>query len=244
MMHQISLGFADYIMMFWLVLGLPVWSYWDHKRFERALTAGDAGVLRNSYLKTLYMLWGPTLCIVGFWFASGRAFEALGLSITPTLSGAIGLGVALLLTALLSAQVYQAKNNKDVAAKFMKELARSPSVEKILPKTEADYRLFKGLSITAGLTEEILFRGYLIWALSFWMESWLAALLSLAAFVLAHLYQGTTEAIVKVTITGGALTLLYLLSGSLVPAIILHAVIDLTSGATCWHARRTSAQAA
>jgi len=244
MIDQNPLEIADYAMMFLLVIGLPVWSYWDHGRFERDFASGDATVLRTSYIKTLYMLWTPTLIMMAFWLVSGRSYDELGLSLEPTVSGAIGLVVVLGITGLLVAQVYQAKTNKEVAAKFMAELERSPAVDNFLPKTDSDYRLFKGLSITAGITEEILFRGYLIWAFSFWMDSWIAALLSLAAFVLAHLYQGTTEAIVKVTITGGALTLLYMLSGSLVPAIILHAAIDLTSGATCWHARRTSGQSA
>ena len=244
MVDQSLLEFADYIMMFLLMVALPIWSYWDHKRFERDLLSGDATVLRTSYIKTLYMLWILTLFVMVFWLISGRDLAALGLSLAPTVSGAIGLGVVLVITGLLTAQVFQAKNNKEVAAKFMAELERSPSVDNFLPKTEDEYRLFKGLSITAGITEEILFRGYLIWVFSFWMESWLAALLSLAAFASVHLYQGSTEAIVKVTLTGGILTLLYLLSGSLVPAIILHAAIDLTSGATCWHARRNSQQTA
>jgi len=244
MVDQTPLELADYIMMFLLMIALPIWSYWDHKRFERDLSSGDAAVLRTSYIKTLYLLWTPTLLITVLWLVSARDFGALGLSLAPTVSGAIGLGVVLVITGLLTAQVFQAKNNKEVAAKFMAELERSPSVDNFLPKTEDEYRLFKGLSITAGITEEILFRGYLIWAFSHWTESWLAALLSLAAFTLAHLYQGTTEAIGKVALTGGILTLLYMLSGSLIPAIILHAVIDLTSGATCWYARRNGQQTA
>jgi len=238
MTAPIPLEIFDYVMVFWLAIILPVWSYWDHQGFERELEAGNSKAIRSAYLKTYYALWTPTLLLAVYWFVSGRPYGALGLSLTPTLSAAIGMVVALIIAAILTAQVFQAKNNSETAAQVRTELRRSPSIEKILPKTETDYRLFQGLSISAGITEEILYRGYLIWAFSFWMESWLAALLALAVFALAHLYQGTSEAILKVTLTGGALSLLYLLSGSLLPAILLHAAIDLTSGATCWYANR------
>ena len=239
-----QLSFLDYGLIALVALGLPVLSIWDHKRFERKLEIDNGGALRSMYLSGMGMLWLPTMLIIGHWLYAGRNLADMGLSIAPTIAGGIGLAVALLAAAQLTAQVFQVRRSADAAEQVLKELRRTPALEKILPKTPADYALFKGLSVTAGITEEIMFRGYLIWGFSFWMESWLAALLALAAFVLAHLYQDSKEALVKVALTGGALTLLYMLSGSLIPAIILHAVIDLTSGAACWHARQKKPETA
>ena len=234
---------VDYAFMTLLAIGLPIWSFFAHKRFEAKLESGDAKALRATYIDTLWMLWIPTLAVLAFWLFMARPFAGLGLSFASTFANGIGLAVALLIIAVLIPQIFQVQRSEDEAAKVLAQIERSPGIKKILPKTSADYALFKGLSVTAGVTEEILFRGYLIWIFSFWMESWLAALLSLVAFVLAHLYQDSKEALVKVALTGGALTLLYMLSGSLIPAIILHAAIDLTSGATCWHARQTCLRA-
>jgi len=241
MTEQLFLSSIDYWLMALLAVGLPLWSYWDNKRDERKRKMGQGESLRTTYLKTYGLLWIPTMLVLSYWISSGRSFDVLGLSLTLSFAGTIGFGIVFILTAALIVQVFQAKNNKDVATKFMRELENAPSVDRVMPKTKADYRLFKGLSVTAGITEEIMFRGYLIWAFSFWMDTWLAALLSLAAFVLGHLYQGSKEAILKVALAGTALTLLYLLSGSLWLAILLHIVIDLTSGATCWHARKLTA---
>ena len=60
---------------------------------------------------------------------------------------------------------------------------------------------FYGLSITAGIVEEVLWRGFLIWYLSQFMPVWGAALISTIGFGLAHAYQGLRQ-VPQITIVG------------------------------------------
>jgi len=60
-----------------------------------------------------------------------------------------------------------------------------------------------------------------------------AADLSLSVFAAAHAYQGKAG-IVRSGFVGGVLTLLVALSGSLIPAIVLHAFVDIMSGVIAW----------
>jgi membrane protease YdiL (CAAX protease family) len=93
-----------------------------------------------------------------------------------------------------------------------------------------DERLrFVGLAVTAGVTEELLFRAfglsYLFWL---WpgMSSDTALLVTSATFGLAHLYQGWKN-VVLTALLGAMFALLTIDTGSVVPAIVVHTLIDL-----------------
>ena len=84
------------------------------------------------------------------------------------------------------------------------------------------------MAVTAGVCEEIVYRGFLI-ALGvgvLGLGTTPAALLALALFVAGHLYQGW-RSMFLIALVGGALTRLYLTTGSLVLPIIVHALIDI-----------------
>jgi membrane protease YdiL (CAAX protease family) len=81
--------------------------------------------------------------------------------------------------------------------------------------------------ITAGMTEEILFRGYPIERLQAITGSVvLAALIPLAVFVLGHLGGWTLGHLAGVLFGGVLLTGLYLVTRDLVACMIAHALID------------------
>ncbi|GII29026.1 CPBP family intramembrane glutamic endopeptidase [Planotetraspora mira] len=98
----------------------------------------------------------------------------------------------------------------------------------LLPRTAVERWYAAGLSVTAGITEEIVYRGLLIavgtGALGLSRET--AASAALVVFVAGHLYQGW-RGMLMVTLIGFGLTMLYLRTGSLLLPILLHALIDL-----------------
>ena len=96
------------------------------------------------------------------------------------------------------------------------------------------------LSVTAGICEEVLFRGYLPWALTPWLGWWGAVAFSTLSFGFAHSYQGRKGIIGSLTI-GALMMLLVAITRSLLPAMALHAVIDVTSGLLGWIAFREEA---
>jgi membrane protease YdiL (CAAX protease family) len=102
-------------------------------------------------------------------------------------------------------------------------------VAALLPRTPSERRWFALLAVTAGICEELLYRGFGLAALR-WVASDVRTpaliLISGAAFGFAHLYQGR----LGVTLTGvlGAyLAWIVIATGSLVPVMLLHALLDL-----------------
>ncbi|MET0321695.1 MAG: CPBP family intramembrane glutamic endopeptidase [Duganella sp.] len=83
--------------------------------------------------------------------------------------------------------------------------------------------------VTAGITEEILLRGYPVERLQQMTGSvWLAALIPLVVFVLAHLGGWTLGHLAGVLFGGVLLTGLYLVTRDLVACMITHVLIDTT----------------
>ncbi len=81
---------------------------------------------------------------------------------------------------------------------------------------------------TAGICEEFLFRGYGIEVLArFTKDRWVAGLLALFFFGIAHArLVGWTTQLIFPFLLGAFLTLLYLLRGNLVIAMVMHSLID------------------
>lgn len=103
-------------------------------------------------------------------------------------------------------------------------------LEHLLPTTLSEKLLFVLLSISAGVGEEVAFRGFAVPALSLVIGSdWGGALLSSVAFGLLHGYQGWIG-VFRTGMMGFLLAATLLLSGSLWPAILAHALLDLISG--------------
>ena len=82
------------------------------------------------------------------------------------------------------------------------------------PRSPRENRLFILVSITAGVCEEILYRGLLLAVLIPLVGTWPAVLLTSVVFGLGHTYQGT-KGVVKTGLVGLVMALLTVFSGSL-----------------------------
>ena len=102
-------------------------------------------------------------------------------------------------------------------------------IQALLLRNRQELRLGALLSINAGIVEELAFR-LAIPALVFGASG--SAVAAVAASVMLfgalHLYQGAAG-IIGTTIIGVAMMALYVVSGSIVAPIVLHALIDLRS---------------
>lgn len=100
----------------------------------------------------------------------------------------------------------------------------------LIPRTGAEKIAFAGLSISAGIAEELVFRSFLIIVLYQASESMAAAVfISVAAFAVSHAYQGVIG-VLRVAALGLVLTAPFLLTGSVYPSIIAHTTLDLLAG--------------
>jgi membrane protease YdiL (CAAX protease family) len=113
----------------------------------------------------------------------------------------------------------------------------------VLPHTPVEYRWFRAVAVTAGVCEELLYRGFAVWALAPWLTLWGAAAASVILFGLGHGYQGRKGA-TRATIVGAVLGALALATGSIVPGVIVHAIVDLGAGAVSYSLLRERPAAA
>lgn len=181
------------------------------------------------YNKTIGMLWAlAVVCFLG-WVYSNRPIEGLGFSWTEPgwrgwlAWGTVGLGLAYL---VYSASVLGSSSS---ARQQVRAQLSNTELDFMRPRTAAEHRRFKILAITAGMAEEIIFRGFLITVFSLILPTLLAASVAVILFGLGHIYQGFAG-IVRTALVGAILAAVYLVGGSLWPAILLHVLIDLTAG--------------
>lgn len=206
-------------------------NWWREPALRRRIEAQDPRAKLDAYASLMIHLWGLAGLVVGAWFVSGRDLASLGLS-APALTVwgwgswlVTGLCAAYLLYTI--AQTALSSTTRDT---LRKQFEQSGDYALIQPKQGREYRRFYGVAVTAGVTEEIIFRGFLIGALALILPAWVAAGLALMVFVIGHSYQGVSG-MVRILPISLVLTGLYLASGSLWPGIALHILVDLTGGA-------------
>jgi len=98
-----------------------------------------------------------------------------------------------------------------------------------LPATWAERRWFASVSVTAGICEEALFRGFLLHYLHVFpwtVNLTLALVVSAVIFGFQHLYQGIAG-VAQTAVMGFLSSLLFLLTGNLLAPMIVHAALDL-----------------
>jgi membrane protease YdiL (CAAX protease family) len=104
------------------------------------------------------------------------------------------------------------------------------SIQASLPRRAVEILLWVGVSISAGICEEVVFRGYFQRQFEVFTRSkWIALVLQAALFGITHGYQGV-EACMKIAIFGALYGLLAFWRGSLRPGMIAHSGSDILSG--------------
>jgi uncharacterized protein len=102
-----------------------------------------------------------------------------------------------------------------------------PDFSTLLPTTLNERLLFALVAISAGVCEEIVFRGWLLSELhQFGLTGIGLVAVASAVFGLAHFYQGPAGVLLT-GLLGVVFCGLYVASGSLLLPIVVHAVIDL-----------------
>ena len=99
----------------------------------------------------------------------------------------------------------------------------------LLPHTRKERALAAGMAITGGVFGELLYRGlFIVLMASMDVPLWIAAVLSVVLFSLAHLYQGWWG-LLSAGFSGTLFTILYLGTGSLLVPVLVHVALNLRS---------------
>jgi len=229
----------DHLLFLILVVLFPVRAaYSGMRRLRRAAPAELPRVRLAVYREAMAIQWLLLAAMVAIWLATGRAFEAVGVAWRPS----IGFGVMALIAAVaIGVTLHQRRRALADDQTLMDVRGKMQHLEVMLPHAPRELNTFYRLSVTAGICEEALYRGYVIWYLSAWMPQVAAAAAASVIFGFGHAYQGP-RGVITTGVFGAVLAAVYLISGSLWIPIVLHALIDLHSGHLAFHAFRRGAE--
>lgn len=216
----------DILLLVLLALVAPIVERRDYQKIRPKLASGEPGARLAYYGRAIRWEWGFTAVLVAFWLGMGRSFAELGLGAPESWRFWAGLTAALALSALLFWQ----GRGLDQRPKDQESVRRQlEGALELMPETRRELTRFSWLSITAGVCEEIVYRGFLIWLLAALVGPVTAVIGSSLIFGAGHLYLGVRGAL-RATILGLILALLFVFTGSLWAPILLHAAMDLASG--------------
>lgn len=170
-----------------------------------------------SSIATLWIL-GTACWLVGARSGGPSALGLVAMPALPLVAWSLGLAAAGLLLIVVFHGIARSVGALD-----------SDLLEQLLPRTARERRVFALLSVAAGASEELAYRGYAIPALTPLLGVAGAAILSTVVFGVIHAYQGILG-IVRTGLMGGVLAWGFLATGSLWPPIIAHTLIDLVAG--------------
>lgn len=222
------LTLVDAVYTVFLLVATTIYEYkYFWPRFRAAVAGDRPGARRKAYRRVMVGEWSLTLVALAIWLWARRAWFDLGLTMPHGWRLVAAIVIVLLVLALLGVQllsVLRLPSERRIEARpKLGELAF------LVPRTAPDHRFFVALSITAGFCEELLFRGYLPWVFAPWLGRVGALLFVAALFGAGHLYQGARGAI-KATLAGLSFVAIVLVTDSLIPAMIVHALIDIGGG--------------
>jgi uncharacterized protein len=221
-----------------------------YRQLKQDIANGVAGARERIYWETLAFEWIScllALLALGFswnklnpkslgldhaqltqWFLpSGGSDRSLVAGMLVGLTAGIVLGgVALIVLRLKANRRGVVAAASDAPKPWYRKLM--PDFEALIPVTSRERVLFAGVAISAGICEEVVFRGWLLGTLHETIGLGGTALILTAAaiFGLAHVYQRTTG-VVLTGLAGMLFCVLYVATGSLLAPIILHSLMDV-----------------
>lgn len=219
----------DQVLVVCITILLPIHDilFW-YPRLLRAAPQGVQRARRQAYLETVVIEWTLVAATVALWAYRGRPWADLGVGLRMGWGFWLALALAALAIVLASWQRLSLVRSQDpeVEAAVLQQIEK---VRPLMPQHRADLGPFTLVALTAGICEETLFRGFVIWYLLALTPNVVAWVVGAALFGMAHAYQGS-RGVLQTGLVGLGLVILYVLSGSLWIPMVVHAFLDVNSG--------------
>lgn len=218
---------VDHVLVLLLLVAQPIYGAYEARQIRKDIAAGKPLDRVEWYRETVLWEWAFLIALIVAWVQLARPFDALGF-VEPGGRG-FWMGAAMLLPMigyLLFLNQRIKKMDREERAKNIEGLG---DLKAYLPHTDRDLKYFTGVSATAGIVEEIVYRGFLIWYFSQVMPLWPAVIASSVVFGLGHSYQGLKGAF-NCSAVGLGFGALYVLTGSIWLPIIAHFLFDALQG--------------
>lgn len=217
----------DHLLIALLFLVFPVVSRYDYAASVRRIAAGEPADRSRRYWQTIGMEWLLLAILFAVWIDASRSLESLGF--VPPSGTAFWVSAAVVTLAVLL-MFLSGRRAVDLTQTERDEHRRSfGDLGYFLPQSNEELLTFYRLSVTAGIVEEIIYRGFVLWYLQHFMDIWPAVVVSSIAFGLAHSYQGLAG-MLRTGLVGAVLGALFAISGSIWLPIVAHILVDATQG--------------
>ncbi len=217
----------DHFLIFLLFVVQPVVGWINFRRYVKKIRAGEPVDRPRLYLETQIVQWVFLVVLAGGWIYLARPTSDLGFVLPQ------GPGFLMMAFLVLAIGIALARSTRGVSQLDQSERERHRSsfgdLGHFLPQCDRDLAGFYRLSVTAGIVEEIVFRGFVLWYLTLVMPMWAAILVSSFAFGLGHSYQGA-GGMLRTGLAGVAFGVLFVISGSIWLPIVAHAMLDWLQG--------------
>lgn len=217
---QFRAHFFTWFSLAFLILGYPGLSIFgageDPTKLLKSL---DQPMLLVLLLGTIVIQWAIFLVVFGATYVEKTGLAGLGFDKLRPIYFAWGGAFLLAAYALLSGLAW-------VLGKI--GLPMPGEIGLLIPQDPAGKVVWVFVSLTAGICEETMFRGYLMTRLRLVgkLRGWtFATIVSAVSFGICHAYQGLPGFIV-ITVYGVLFSLLYIRTGSIWPGIIAHFLQD------------------
>lgn len=218
----------QHILVLFLAIGMPLWDWYEIPRLK-ASTEPRKKV--RYYRKIVSALWTCALIAVlttGLFPAFSirpapgeiRWLESGSIALRVVEGTTVGMLIAILLPALIA---LRSEKLRAKAARAARKLSF------LLPSSGEERRWWWLVCITAGICEELVYRGFLLHYFHispFHLSLTLALVVSSIIFGIGHLYQGSLGAL-QTAVFGFILGAMFIVTGTLLLPMIIHAVLDL-----------------
>lgn len=185
------------------------------------------------YEQTVKSSWGLSLLLLALVFLFGVPPDMVGLGFAPVEGDMSAWKFFFFTTILISVLLafYLLVKTSSQLRRRLRPYYELEIERLLLPRTDIEAKAWSAVSWTAGVTEEFIFRGVLLYTVSLYLDvsSLTLAFIGGALFGLAHAYQGVRGVLVT-GIVGWGLGYLYLAMGVLWPVMVVHALLDLIAG--------------
>jgi membrane protease YdiL (CAAX protease family) len=224
-------GRLDFLLLLAMIMGMAI----EVALFTKLIRAPGRGSRDESRLPTyryfVVYQWALVAAMALLWIADKRPWSQLLLGRPHSLGFAICFVVAVAYPIVATKQRRALASRPELPEALRTQLRLT---EGITPCTPGERELWTFVAITAGVCEEVFFRGFLLTFVASYTGLVAAVAITAMLFGLYHAYYGW-PGMLKTAGLGLVFALIVLWSGSLIPAMILHVTIDLMSGDIAYH---------
>lgn len=205
----------------YIVLIAPWLSRFKYRQLQQKLAAGDLTARLRFYRIAVLQQAARILLVLAICLLGSIPLPTLGLT-APASWHQSGQTLSILFIAIaLSVVLFRYRGDWQ-----LRRLLKM--VGALIPASRAERRWFAVIALGAGVSEEIVFRGFLLFYLNSYtsLSSMEMIVISALIFGFCHLYQGWLGVLVT-SLVGLCFAFLYVSTGSLLVPIVVHAALDL-----------------